>query len=97
VTVRQTLDMLGGKALISRTAGRSTYAWQPTVGGDCLTSFIKDMRVRGLERSSHVIGGLLPAPPQIEDRLRIELGEDISAMQTVRAVAFTQREERTGS
>jgi GntR family transcriptional regulator len=86
-TVRQVLDLLTNESLIYRQQGRGTFVAHPTVEQTLvrIVNFTEDMRMRGCEPSSKVLfSGLVPAPPEIADRLQIEPGEELARLERLR-------------
>jgi GntR family transcriptional regulator len=87
VTVRQALDMLHKEGLIYRQRGRGTFVAHPRLDQNLMriVSFTQDMPTRGFSPSSRVLGSsVIPAPPEMADRLLIEPGEELARLERLR-------------
>lgn len=86
-TIRQVLDLLTKEGFIYRQQGRGTFVAHPSVEQTLvrIVNFTEDMRMRGCAPSSKVLfSGLIPAPPDIAEKLTVEPGEELARLDRLR-------------
>ncbi len=87
VTVRKVLEMLVGEGLLVRERGRGSFVAHPKLehGMTRIVSFTDDMKQRGLTPRTRIIfTGLVPAPAEIAERLKIPAGEELARIDRLR-------------
>jgi GntR family transcriptional regulator len=86
MTLRQATDVLVGERVVSRVVGSGTFTRTPVVTkGTSLTSFTEDMRQRGLEPSSRLIGfERQPASAEVVADLGLHDHEDVLVIERLR-------------
>ena len=87
VTVRKVLDMLVSEGLLLRERGRGSFVAHPKLehGMTRIVSFTDDMKQRGLTPRTRIIfSGLVPATPEIAQRLKIQVGEELARIDRLR-------------
>jgi len=87
VTVRKVLDMLVTEGLLIRERGRGSFVAHPKLehGMTRIVSFTDDMKQRGLTPRTRIIfTGLVPAPAEIAERLKIPVGEELARIDRLR-------------
>lgn len=91
MTVRQALEVLQEEGFVERVFGRGTYVQcRVKAKGDSLTSFSEDMRMRGLEPSTRLLGiEIILAPDAVALDLRLGPSEKVLVLERLR---FADRE-----
>ena len=86
MTIRQALERLQDAGLVTRVLGRGTYVQRRVIAkGDELTSFSEDMRMRGLEPSTRLLGiDLVPAGDDVARDLRTGRSERVLQLERLR-------------
>ena len=78
ITVRQVMEMLSNEGLVVREQGRGTFIAKPTLeeGLTRIMSFTEDMERRGAQPETKMLfSEVVPAPPDVAERLGVEPGE----------------------
>jgi GntR family transcriptional regulator len=86
-TVRQVLGILVNEGLVYRQRGRGSFVAHQTLeeGLSRIISFTEDMKRRGFNPETQVLfADVIPAPPQIADKLRITPGEELARIRRLR-------------
>ena len=86
-TVRIVLDILVNRGLIYRQRGRGTFVSHPSVEQALvrIINFTEDMHQRGIRPSSKVLSsGVLTAPKDIAEKLRVPIGEELVLLRRLR-------------
>ncbi|TFD53556.1 GntR family transcriptional regulator [Cryobacterium frigoriphilum] len=86
MTIRRAFEVLDDEGFVNRIVGRGTFVQRRIVAkGDSLTSFSEDMRMRGLEPSTRVIGiEVLAAPDAVSRDLRLHTAEKVVTIERLR-------------
>jgi len=86
MTLRQALDELTVEGWLERVRGSGTFTRRPTVAmGPSLTSFTEDMRARGVEPSSRLLGFTRTvADPAVKEALQLDRDEEVVWMERLR-------------
>lgn len=87
MTSRQALQELKSKGFASRHKGQGSFVSQPPFEKDIthLRGFTAEMRALGIEASSRVLTAeILPASPEVADKLRIEINSPIYQLRRLR-------------
>lgn len=87
MTSRQALQELKSKGFASRHKGQGSFVSQPPFEKDIthLRGFTAEMRALGIEASSRVLTAeILPASPEVADKLRIEINAPIYQLRRLR-------------
>jgi GntR family transcriptional regulator len=86
MTIRQALDVLEDEGLVTRVFGRGTYVQRRIIAkGDTISSFSDDMRMRGLEPSTRLLGiETILADPVVAHDLRLGAKEKVVRLERLR-------------
>jgi DNA-binding GntR family transcriptional regulator len=87
VTVRKVLGMLVTEGFVVRERGRGSFVAHPKLehGMTRIVSFTDDMKQRGLTPRTRIIfTGLVEAPAEIAERLKIPVGEELARIDRLR-------------
>lgn len=90
MTIRKAVDTLVSQGLVVRKQGSGTYVARKDVHHETtnLTGFVEVMRRQGKEVVSQVLNfEMMPAPPAIASRLRIDINEPVYYSRRLRLVA----------
>ncbi len=86
-TVRQVLDLLVREGLVYRQRGRGSFVSHRSLeeGLVRIVSFTEDMQRRGFEPGTRVLAAeLIPAPPEIADKLEVPPAEELVRIRRLR-------------
>jgi GntR family transcriptional regulator len=86
MTIRRAMEVLDTEGFVNRIVGSGTFVQRRIVAkGDVLTSFSEDMRMRGLEPSTRLIGfEIVPAADDVVRDLRLRSTERVVAIERLR-------------
>ena len=86
MTIRRALEHLDNEGFVNRVVGRGTYVQRRVIAkGDALTSFSEDMRLRGFQPSSRILGiEVVTAPEYVARDLRLGVSEKVVALERLR-------------
>jgi GntR family transcriptional regulator len=87
MTSRQALQELKSRGFVSRHKGQGSFVSQPPFEKDIthLRGFTAEMRALGIKASSRVLAAeILPAPPEVADKLRIDVNAPVYHLRRLR-------------
>lgn len=98
VTVRQAIADLVKEGVLERSQGRGTFVTGPQVNSRLhLMSFSREMRSRGLEPRTEVLGAVVePADDEVAGHLRIRRGEEVVRLERIRLADGTPMAHEVG-